>query len=397
MTTLTTALLIAAKDARQRLRDRSLFVFALALPLSLAFVFSLILGGVDEESEIFRYGVVNQDRGAAATAFTDQFLPAVEAGGVIGVEPVDSVEAGRRLVDEGEVAAVFVLPSGFSAAVEAGRPATLEVIGDVDAPLGVQAAQALADAYVVELTGVRLAVATATAEAGGSADPDRLAALAERAAAVATPVAVTDAAAGRRELDATTYTSAGMAVFFLFFTVQFGVTSLLEERQDGTMARLLAAPVHPLGVLGGKLLVGFGVGVVSLGLLAVATTALLGARWGDPVGVGLVLVAGALAATGIMALVASLADTAEQAGNWQTIIAVVLGTLGGSFLPVSQVGGALATLSYLTPHRWFLQGLADLAAGGGPGVVWPAVGALLAFAAVTCGVAVLRTGKLVRP
>ena len=34
-----------------------------------------------------------------------------------------------------------------------------------------------------------------------------------------------------------------MAVFFLFFTVQFGVTSLLEERNDGTLARLLAAPI----------------------------------------------------------------------------------------------------------------------------------------------------------
>lgn len=40
---MTAALLIAAKDARQRLRDRSLFVFALAVPMVLAFVFSLIL------------------------------------------------------------------------------------------------------------------------------------------------------------------------------------------------------------------------------------------------------------------------------------------------------------------------------------------------------------------
>jgi ABC-2 type transport system permease protein len=40
-------LLIAAKDARQRLRDRSLFLYALVVPLGLAFVFSLILGDVD--------------------------------------------------------------------------------------------------------------------------------------------------------------------------------------------------------------------------------------------------------------------------------------------------------------------------------------------------------------
>lgn len=394
---MTAALLIAAKDARQRLRDRSLFVFALAVPMVLAFVFSLILGGVDDDSEIFQYAVVDEDRGARAAAFTDEFLPAVEAGGGIGVQPVGSAAEGRRLVEDGEVAALFVVPSGFSAAVESGRPATLEVVGDVDAQFGVQVARALADAYTAELAAVRLSVATA-AEAGGEpADPQRLAALARRAAQMPEPVTLADTATDERELDATTFFSAGMAVFFLFFTVQFGVTSVLDERREGTMARLLAAPVHRAAILGGKLLVSFAVGVVSMGLLAVATSVLLGARWGDPVGVAALVVAGVLAATGVAAVVASLARTAEQAGNWQTIIAVVMGVLGGAFFPVAQVGGALATLSYLTPHRWFLQGLADLAGGGGPGVVWPGVVAMLVIALGTGGVAVLRTSKLVQP
>ena len=54
---------------------------------------------------------------------------------------------------------------------------------------------------------------------------------------------VADVAATTKELDVTTYYAAGMAVFFLFFTVQFGVASLLEERKEGTLSRLLAAPI----------------------------------------------------------------------------------------------------------------------------------------------------------
>jgi ABC-2 type transport system permease protein len=386
-----TVLLIAGKDARQRLRDRSLLLFALVLPLSLAFVFSLILGNVDGDSEIFRYGVADEDGGAMAATFTGEFLPAVEAGGTIGIQPVGSVDEGRRMVDQGELAAVFVVPAGFTAAVESGRPATLEVIGDVDAQFGVQVARAVADAYVTELASVRLSVAAASH--GGSVDPE----LARRAAQAPDPVGLTDAAAGRRELDATTFTSAGMAVFFLFFTVQFGVSSLLDERHDGTLARLLAAPVRATGILGGKLLVSFGIGVVSMGILVAATSLLLGADWGNPVGVAVLVVAGVLAATGVVAMVASLARTPEQASTWQAIVAVVMGVLGGAFFPVSQVGGALATVSYLAPHRWFLQGLADLAGGDGVGVVWLPAAAMLGFAVVTGGVVALRLSKVLRP
>lgn len=383
-------LLIAANDARQRLRDRSLLLFAFVLPLALAFVFSLILGGVDDTSDVFEYAVVDEDGGRAATVFTDHVLPAVAGSGAITVRTAPSAGAGRDLVERGEVAAVFVVPEGFSAAVDSGRPAELEIIGDVDATFGVQVARAIAESYTADLDAIRLAVATAR----GAGDP---ADLAEQAAAVPSPVAVTDDAAGTRELDPKTYFSAGMAVFFLLFTVQWGVQSLLDERRTGTMARLLAAPIGRSSILGAKLLTSFGVGVVSMGMLAFATSLLLGARWGDPLGVAVLVVTGVLAATGIMAVVASLARTAEQAGNWQAIIAVVLGVLGGAFFPIHQAGGAIALLSYATPHRWFLQGLADLAGGDGAAVVWPSAAAMLVFALVTGLIAGLRRDRMVQP
>ena len=128
-----------------------------------------------------------------------------------------------------------------------------------------------------------------------------------------------------------------------------------------------------------------------------AAAVLMGAHWGNPVGVGLLVVAGVLAATGVTSLVAALATNAEQAGSWGAVVAVLLGLLGGVFFPIAQVGGATAAASLLTPHAWFLRGLGELHGGAGPSAVLPAVGAMLAFAVVTTAIAGRRLGKVLQP
>jgi len=142
-----------------------------------------------------------------------------------------------------------------------------------------------------------------------------------------------------------------MAVFFLFFTVQFGVTSLLEERNEGTLARLLAAPVSRASILGGKLLTSFLLGIISMTVLVVATTVLFGAAWGNPFGVAVLIVTAIMAATGIMALIATLARNAEQAANWQSVTAVILGLIGGTFFPYRRRRGSCPGSPSWRPRR----------------------------------------------
>jgi ABC-2 type transport system permease protein len=119
-----------------------------------------------------------------------------------------------------------------------------------------------------------------------------------------------------------------------------------------------------------------------MGVLIVATHFLMGATWGPPLGVALLVVAGVLAATSVVGLVAGFAKTAEGAGNLASIIAVILGMLGGTFFPVGQGDDFLSKLSYLTPHAWFMRGLAQISGGAEWTAALPAVGALLLFALV---------------
>jgi ABC-2 type transport system permease protein len=96
-----------------------------------------------------------------------------------------------------------------------------------------------------------------------------------------------------------------------------------------------------------------------------------------------------------MTLVATLARTPDQAQNWQGMVALVMGMLGGTFFPVAQAGGVLAAISLVTPQAWFLRGIDNLTGGAGPGAVLGPVAAILAFAAVAGSLAFMRVGRLV--
>jgi linearmycin/streptolysin S transport system permease protein len=385
--------LICAKDLKARLRDRSALLIGIVVPLGLAFIFNAIFGGISGSAKVISLGVVNADHGVASQQFTSQVLPAVGRSGLISIQAEPTVAQARALAAKGTLAAVIVIPAGFSARVQANQPASMQVIGNVDAPVSTEVARSIAESYAADLNRIRLSVATVAAGNGEALPPARVAALAAAAAAAAAPVAVTDVSAQTKELNQKSFFAAGMAVFFLFFTVQFGVTSLLEERNDGTLARLLAAPVSRASILGGKLLTSFLLGAISMAVLVAATTLLFGATWGNPVGVSVLIVTAIMAATGIMALIATVAKNAEQAANWQSVVAVILGLIGGTFFPVSQAPGILSSITFVAPQAWFLRGLGDLR-GGSVSAVWVPALAMLAFAAVTGGLALFRLKRL---
>lgn len=383
------ALIIAAKDLSQRVRDRSAILLGLVAPLGLALIFSAIIPSGTDSFDV-NVGVVNQDTGVISATFTNDVLPAVERDGIMAVTGYGSIDTLQKDVESGTLNAGYVFPAGFSDDIGTGRGATVLLIGNVDSTISTQIAKAVLDSYLSEVDAVGIAVGTALLN--GATDVDDI-----TAKALATPAAVVlaDTEAANRELDATTFFSAGMAVFFLFFTVQFGVSSLLEERFYGTLPRLLGSPINRWSIVGGKALTSFALGIVSMVVLAVSTTLLIGAEWGNPVGVLILMIAGVMSALGIMAVVAVVAKTPEQAANWQAIVAVALGLLGGTFFPLSQAPPALAFFSKLTPHAWFLQGLGDLSAGDGLEVVIIPALAMLAFFVVTISIAVVFGRKRV--
>jgi ABC-2 type transport system permease protein len=369
-------LTIAAKDLKLRFRDRSVLIIAFLAPLVLALIFNVVFGsafgtGSEFEPEL---GIVANDSPRTSAILEDI---ANEVGGTW--QTFADRGAAESALDDGEVAAVFMVPAGFDAEVDQGQGGSLEVIGDVDSSTSTQIATAIAESYGLGLDQIGLNVATAMASGGDLATVIPAA----TSGAIQSLADLTEITAGVRQLDGTTSTVAGMAVFFLLFTAQVGLLSLLEERRDGTLARMLSTPTRPSAVLAAKGLVSVVLGLTSLAVLIVAGKFILGAEWGNPAGVLVLVVAAVLAAVGISALTTGLAKTPESAGNMQGIVGTVLGLLGGVFFPIGDDGGVLASISALTPHHWFIRGLSDLAGGQSASAALPSVWPLLTIAAVT--------------
>jgi ABC-2 type transport system permease protein len=383
---------IAGKDLRQRLRDRSALLVGVVAPLVLATIISAAIGASFTR---FRatFAVTDDDKGPVAAAFVDGVLRSPAVAKVVHIRVQDSAVAARRLA-RNDVDAAILIPPGFSAAVESGQPARLEVVRSRTGLIGGQLAAALAEAFASRVDQAQLSVRTALASGTGG----DLKALAQEAgsSAVGAGNAVRDRPSGGRVLRPAAYFGPAMALFFLFFSVGLGARSLLAERESGTLARLRAAPVRPAVILGGKVLATFVLGWTSMATLIVATSVLLGAQWGHPLAVLALVTAAVLAVMGIVVLVMSLARTEAQAGAYASVIAIVLALAGGSFVPISFAPALLRRLTLVTPNGWVLRAFTDLATGARSlSTVMTAIVVCLGFAVVTGAIGLARAASAV--
>jgi ABC-2 type transport system permease protein len=387
------ALVIAAKDLRQRLRDRTAIIVAVVAPFGLAAIFGLLLGGTDPDIS-FAYAYADAD-GSELSAGLGEAVAALEEAGIATVTDAGSPDGARQAVEDDEADAALIVPEGYGEAVTTGAGAELEIVGATDAGLATQVLDAVANGYVAEVDAIRLSVAAA-AETLGQPAPDELAELAARAAETASPIAIVPVEVELAQMSSSTFYAASMAIFFLFFTAQFGVLSLLTERRVGTLPRLVAAPIGPWAIIAGKAIGSFALGIVAMAVLVVASTFLLGADWGDPVGAALLVLGAVTAATGITAMITTLARTEEQAGGWNSIVAVTMAILGGAFFDLSQGPEVLSIVSVVTPHAWFLGGLDILAAPSATVVdIAVPVAALFAIGIVTGAIGLVRARAIV--
>ncbi len=389
-----TALLIAAKDLRQRLRDRSVLLFAVVAPLGLALIFSQLLAGVSAFHA--SYVVADLDGGTDAVVFRGQVLQGLVDARVATIEEVATAAAAAAAVEDGRADAAFVIPTGFTTAITAGQPTSIAVPGATDAGLATDIARSVAAGFGDAVARAQLGVLTVGDLRGSRPPADEV----SRIAALVTQPAISlvKSTAPLRQLSWSTYFCAGMAVLFLFFATQAGMLSLFEERRQGTLARMLAGPVHPASILLGKAIASLVTGLVAMTVLVVATTLLIGAEWGPPPGVAMIVLAAVISAIGLTALVTSFMHTLDGARSANSAVAITLGILGGTFAPVSQGPEALSTLSLLTPHAWFLRGLGDLHGTGATiADALPAVGVLLAMGLVTGAIGFARARRLVAP
>ncbi|MFB4290285.1 ABC transporter permease [Nonomuraea sp. ATR24] len=383
-------LTVSAHELRTRLRDGTAIVIALIVPVTLATLFGLALGGDDPPLRA-TIGLVDLDGGEFPASVRREVAGAEELKGSVTLRDLPDGGEARRALDAGEIGAAIVFPAGFSARVGAGEGGDVTVLTSAGSPLAGVVAGAVVDRISAVVDARTLAVRAALL---AGVPGDEVKELVERNGAAGPALALTGDPLAGGKVDLAVYYGSGMAALFAFFVVGASFRSLLTERKLGTLDRMRAGPLAAWVPVAGKAVVGFGLAMVSVCATWASGTLIFGSSWGDPLAVLTVLTAHVLAAAAITMLVAARVRTDAQADGVIMVISFVAAFLGGSLVPLHSLPGPLQTAALLTPNGWTATALAELAgSGAGVAAVAGPVAVLLAIALGAGGLAVLGLRK----
>ncbi len=383
---MTKLLLIGLKDLKLAFRDRAALILMLLAPflltLGLGFVTGRFSGGSGGISEI-PVVIVNLDGEQLGDALVDVFK-SDDLSELVTLTEADDPEAARRLIDEDEAAAAILIPEGFTQSImpsaeqfaggNAADPVKIEVYANPSRPTSAGIVKAIVDEFASRVEEGRITGMTAVtqmivtgrlapqdAEAAGQAMGERLAESPGTGLGIALN---TNTASGEtNDFDVLAYMAPGMALMFLMFTTSYGGRSLLAERSQGTLPRLLVSPTSTAQVLGGKVMGIFFTGAAQLFILIGASTLFFQLKWGDPLGVIALVLAAVFAATGWGMLITAIARTPAQVGNLGSAIMLIFGIMGGSFIQLEALPEVVQWFSKITPNAWGLDGFTTLALG----------------------------------
>ncbi|MBE0695467.1 MAG: ABC-2 transporter permease [Anaerolineaceae bacterium] len=180
----------------------------------------------------------------------------------------------------------------------------------------------------------------------------------------------------------------GYSLMFMFFLISNLAQTVVEERETGTLRRLLSAPVPRSRILLGKMLPYFLIGVVQMIFILLASKFLFKLDLGgSPIALGVLIIATSLSMAGLGILIAALARTEGQANGLAMIIVLAMAVVSGSMFPSIYIPG----LQTITPHYWSMQGFLNVISRGQgiEGIMLP-VGILITMAAVSFTIGAIR-------
>lgn len=394
---------IGLKDLKNTFRERAAIIMLLApflLTLAMGFISGEFSGDDNGGISGIPITVVNLDGPGLGAALEDTFESGF--GGVFSLVEASTFSQAREQVEADEVAAAVLIPAGFSSTIipdESGTTsdqlAKIEIYANPAWPISVGIVRDLVDGFMasVETGSVGGHAAAAQLMESGLIDPQDAGQIGmevgTRLSAVAgnQPMITLEGQEERPE-DRPSFSpiavlAPSMAILFLMYTTSsVGGRSILAEREEGTLPRMLTTPSTVSQVLGGKVFGTFLVGVTQMSILILTSSLLFSVNWGDPLAVFVLILCAVAGATGWGILLASIAKTSSQVANIGTALMLLFGILGGSFSGTAGLPGVLSFASRITPNAWAQEGFIELAGQGTLSDVLPSMVGLLVMAVV---------------
>lgn len=401
---------LAAKDIRQLVRDWHTIFFMLVMPVLFTLLFGFVFSGGDSEADPrLPVGLLDLDAGD----LSPELLALLSDSQVIRIEnPGTTRTELEGAVMEDDLAALVIVPEGYSQALLAGESESLilrvnttsttaqTVSGEIQTIAGrlkgaVHSAQISTD-VIASHAGMDTGAARSayfddglrTALAAWDDPPVRLA---ESSTGVVPNEG--DEVYGENPFN---QSSTSMMAQFAIAGLMGAASILVLERKNGTMKRLMTTNLSRAEYLFGHYLSMFLMVVLQLLLLTIFGHLVLGVLYyRDPVSSLLLIVVSALFSASLGLLIGALAKKEEHVIILSLALMFILAAVGGAWVPLEFTPESFQQIAHFTPLAWMVDGFKDIVVRGlGLSAILPALYALIAFAVGLFFLAVWRFRSL---
>ena len=154
---------------------------------------------------------------------------------------------------------------------------------------------------------------------------------------------------------------AGTAILMLLFSVAGIGASLLEEKQEGMLKKLLCAPIQPNNILYGKMVYANIISIAQLLIMFVYAKLAFGLDIMHHLpSLVLMIIVTSYACSGFGVFLASFATSHQQVQTLSTLIVLVMSCIGGSMIPVFAMPEFMQKIAVFSINYWGVQGFFDI-------------------------------------
>lgn len=369
---------IMIKDFMLTLRDKKALALMLLMPLALIFFLGMGLSFTfDEDNSIekFTVGVVNEDEGIYSSIFINEFLRSEDIGELFETFIVTEDKA-NQMLEENIVPAIIRVPKNYSANLEQNKAVIIKVIKNSERSITPEIVSSVVEGYMTgfgvikssaQIINSALEEAGVTLESPGPGFSPEITIMTELARDMDSSMInfIEMNQEKDRWITSMQYYSAGMLAMYILLGAITGIKTLLTERSQQTLARMLCTRASRSTIILGKFLSLVTIGMVQSLIIIGFTYLFIGVYWGSSVLTILLLTfcnVFAGAAGGM--LIASISKTAKAADGMGSLMVQVMSLLGGSMIPVYVFPESLQIINKLTINSWSIKGFISLMTGG---------------------------------
>ncbi len=361
---------IALKDLKLFFLDKKSVIITFILPILLISLFAFAFGGIasSNKSRVIDLLLVDNDNSSESKNLK-KALDSIKGIKII----TTSIEKANKTVKKGNYVAVLVLKNGFQKAVLNSKPIPLELKYDQSREIEVGMLQAVLmeklmakvskkaiskniekflDAEFANITpNMKNKILKSTSKNNGTNTNNFI-------DFKMTPILKE---AGKKTNFGLIQAVAGTSIMMLLFSIAEIGGGLLDEKESGTLKRLLYSPLKPKEILFGKM--SAAVIIAILQLLVMFLFSWL--AFGLPIFKNLfsliiliLAVAFAIASFGIFLV--SIAKTRKQLSGLSSMVILTMSAIGGSMIPLFAMPPIMQKIAVVSVNYWGIQGFYDI-------------------------------------